>query len=200
MTTDKTPFAKSDTTNASLFRELAKKHGVSEAAVAELHAALTRGGGRMAQFNHPDLGGQGQWMASGMIMVGDMFNDALKAKVGALCEALVPTLGAGSPASAPSESPSGRAASSSWWPAEFTSPAATGGQNDFRYAYFPRDNALVLERAGKIETYDTTGHDLHGFGQQQSSSSGFTLHSARGPIDVTQFPRKASGGLGKKGG
>lgn len=64
--------------------ELAQKYGVSEEAVLVLWQALVRGRGTMAQFNHPELGGRGQWMP-GMIMIGDMFNDALKAKVGALC-------------------------------------------------------------------------------------------------------------------
>ncbi|MFM8524351.1 MAG: hypothetical protein ACKOCM_01815, partial [Cyanobacteriota bacterium] len=36
-------------------------------------------------FNHPELGGSGQWMASGMMMIGDMFNNGLKARVDGLC-------------------------------------------------------------------------------------------------------------------
>jgi len=51
--------------------------------------ALARGNGSMAQFNHPELGGNGQWMP-GMIMIGEMFNHALKAKVNALCTELAP--------------------------------------------------------------------------------------------------------------
>jgi hypothetical protein len=31
----------------------------------------------MAQFDHPDLGGMGQWTAGGMTMIGDMFNAGL---------------------------------------------------------------------------------------------------------------------------
>ena len=37
---------------------------------------------------HPDLGGMGQWSQGGMVMVGDMFNNALKARVDALCAEL----------------------------------------------------------------------------------------------------------------
>jgi hypothetical protein len=34
------------------------------------------------------LGGSGQWMAGGPIMISDMFNNALKARVDALCNEL----------------------------------------------------------------------------------------------------------------
>jgi hypothetical protein len=46
-------------------------------------AALQRSGGGQAQFGHPDLGGMGQWMP-GMLMIGDMFNSGLKARVDSL--------------------------------------------------------------------------------------------------------------------
>jgi hypothetical protein len=39
----------------------------------------------MAQFSHPEFGGSGQWMRSGMIMVSDMFNNLLKGRIDALC-------------------------------------------------------------------------------------------------------------------
>ena len=42
----------------------------------------------MAQFSHPEFGGSGQWMAGGAIMISDMFNNALKARVDALCNEL----------------------------------------------------------------------------------------------------------------
>ena len=42
----------------------------------------------MAQFEHRELGGRGQWMLGGMVMVGDMFNHALKTAVDGLCTEL----------------------------------------------------------------------------------------------------------------
>jgi hypothetical protein len=42
----------------------------------------------MAQFRHPELGDSGQWTQGGLIMIGDMFNHALKARVESLCSAL----------------------------------------------------------------------------------------------------------------
>src|SRR5919198_973577 len=68
--------------------ELAQRYGVSTDAVLTLLYALVHGNGTMAQFNHRELGGQGQWMRGGMVMVGDMFNQALKATVDGLCTEL----------------------------------------------------------------------------------------------------------------
>jgi hypothetical protein len=72
--------------------DLAQRYGVSADAVMALLQSLIHGNGTMAQFNHPELGGSGQWMQSGMIMVGDMFNNALKAKIDGLCTELAQLL------------------------------------------------------------------------------------------------------------
>ena len=82
--------------------QLASKHGVSTAAVTELAEAIARGRGSLAQFSHPDLGGSGQWMRSGMLMIGDMFNDRLKASVAALCIDVADALGDRATSSQPS--------------------------------------------------------------------------------------------------
>jgi hypothetical protein len=74
--------------------ELAQRYDVSTAAVLTLLQALMHGHGTMAQFDHPELGGRGQWMPGGMVMVGDMFNQALKATVDGLCTALAALLAA----------------------------------------------------------------------------------------------------------
>jgi hypothetical protein len=68
--------------------ELAQRYGVSTEAVLTLFYALVHGHGTMAQFDHRELGGRGQWMQGGMVMVGDMFNQALKATVDGLCAEL----------------------------------------------------------------------------------------------------------------
>ena len=68
--------------------DIAKRHGVSLDAALTLLGALAQGNGRQAQFNHPDLGGMGQWSQGGMIMVGDMFNQGLKHRVDTLCNEL----------------------------------------------------------------------------------------------------------------
>ena len=63
------------------------RHSVSADAVRTILRALRSGGGSMAQFSHPDFGGISQW-SPGMTMVGDMFNDALKSKLDAVCTEL----------------------------------------------------------------------------------------------------------------
>ena len=68
--------------------ELAKRYSVSTDAVMTLLQSLVNGNGTMAQFNHRELGGGGQWMRGGMTMVGDMFNHGLKARVEGLCSEL----------------------------------------------------------------------------------------------------------------
>jgi len=65
--------------------EIANQYNVSSDAVLTLLQALVNGHGTMAQFNHSELGGSGQWMQGGMTMVGDMFNNSLKNKVDGLC-------------------------------------------------------------------------------------------------------------------
>src|SRR5690349_14265822 len=134
---------------------IAQRHGVSEQAALALLAALDRGGGGMAQFDHPDLGGSGQWMAGGMVMVGDMFNHGLKARVDGLCRDLVelsrrlPRPRAESPREA-----RGMASPAAWWPADLGSPAQSGGQNDVRYAWFPQSQRLAVSRGGTLSLYD----------------------------------------------
>src|SRR5580698_11031704 len=65
--------------------EIAHRTGFSRDAVTSMLFSIVAGRGRMAQFSHPEFGGSGQWMAGGPIMISDMFNNALKARVDALC-------------------------------------------------------------------------------------------------------------------
>ena len=69
----------------SVISELAMRYGLSEPAVEQMARAVSNGGGTMAQFNIPELGGGGQWMSGGMTMVGDMFNHGLQNTVANLC-------------------------------------------------------------------------------------------------------------------
>ena len=91
--------------------DIANRHGASIDAVKTLLEAVANGGGTMAQFNHPELGGGGQWLRGGMTMVGDMFNHSLKAKVDGICAELSDRLASGGfappPGSFQSQSQSG---------------------------------------------------------------------------------------------
>ena len=136
--------------------DLAQRYGVSTDAVMTLLQALLNSKGTMAQFDHRELGGTGQWMPGGMTMVGDMFNHGLKAKVDGLCSELSQLLATQPLAPFPagyqsqSQTQGGRQqagihdvldtgsvslfvpeapgrASGQWWPAELGFPNGTGG-------------------------------------------------------------------------
>jgi hypothetical protein len=71
-----------------LAKELAERHGFSPEAIRSMLEAVINGNGTMAQFEHPEFAGPGQWMRGGMTMVSDMFNDRLKSRIDALCSDL----------------------------------------------------------------------------------------------------------------
>jgi len=173
--------------------EIAGWHGFSAAAAEVMLGAVARGRGAMAQFDHPEFGGAGQWMRGGMTMVGDMFNSALKARVEALCgdlsavfesdPALARVPGASAPPSAEAAAPGG-----AWWPAGLPAPESTGAQNDVRYAWFAAPRRLAIERAGRVTVYDTLDHRIAGFAQQQSDTSTLSFTSQHGTVDVARLP------------
>ncbi len=68
--------------------DIAARHGFSSAAVTSMLESVINGNGSMAQFNHPEFSGGGQWMRGGMTMVSDMFNNYLKGRVDGLCSEL----------------------------------------------------------------------------------------------------------------
>jgi len=160
---------------------LSRQHGVPEPAVQALADAVHRGGGHMAQFDIPALGGRGQWMSGGLTMVGDLFNAELKHKVNRICQAL---------AEAGAHDPYHPDHEIAWWPATYSHPAAVGGQNRLRYAYFPQDHALVVDNLGEVVVYDTTGQDLRGFSQAQPGDAGLSLHGLLGGVTLDRLPRK----------
>jgi hypothetical protein len=71
-----------------IINDIAQRYNFSSDAVFSLLLSVINGNGSMAQFNHPEFGGSGQWMRGGMIMLGDMFNNGLKNSVGGLCQEL----------------------------------------------------------------------------------------------------------------
>ena len=75
-------------TGQRAINDLAQRHGFSPEAVSSMLEAVIAGQGGMAQFDHPEFGGSGQWMRGGMIMLSDMFNSYLKGRVDGLCNDL----------------------------------------------------------------------------------------------------------------
>src|SRR3984885_7541976 len=148
--------------------DIARRHGLSREAVLAMLLAIHAGGGTMAQFSIPELGGSGQWMQGGMTMVGNMFDNALKARVDALCSELAQLL-ATTTVFLPS---------ANWWPASLGVPSAAGGQNTVRYAIFPSTRRLAIQINGVTKVFDTAEHQIGGVQQQQQGggygSVGFT--------------------------
>jgi hypothetical protein len=157
--------------------EIAQRHGFTQDAARSVTEALRRGNGTMAQFNHPELGGTGQWVAGGMLMIGDMFNNDLKARVDALCRDLAAAPG---PIPAAAEGEPGQAPS--WWPNDLGPPSATGAQNDMRYACFPDRRRLAVMQRDRVRVFDTGEHRISGFSQQQSGSQSLAFSSQLGLV------------------
>jgi hypothetical protein len=170
--------------------ELAQRHGFSRDAVTSMLESVARGHGTMAQFDHPEFGGPGQWMGGGMTMVSDMFNDTLKARVAALCTDLSKVV-ANNPA--PAEPVSlfvspDASVSRQWWPSDLGSPTSAGSQNNVRYAYFAESRRLAIELHGAVTVYDTLDHRISGFSQQQSHAGSISFRSQHGLVDVGALP------------
>ena len=163
--------------------DLARRHGFGTDAVTTMLRALERGGGSQAQFSHPDFGGMGQWSRGGMIMIGDMFNNGLKARVDHLCNDLGDVLRSHDlfVPEQPYDSTGGGFAGG-WWPSSLGSPSSSGSQNDMSYAYFPQSRRLALSRGGHVTLYDTGDHRIGGVSQQQSDTQNLTFTSQYGTV------------------
>ena len=187
--------------------EIARRTGFSPHAVTSMLFSMIAGRGGMAQFSHPEFGGSGQWMAGGAIMISDMFNNALKARVDALCNelsALVqrePGISATGSFQSQSQGPladvggisSSRLADlatggANWWPTDLGAPSSVGAQNEVRYAYFPAARRLAVDLNGKVTVYDTQNHLISGFSQQQPGSGSLSFSSQLGAVDVSRLP------------
>jgi hypothetical protein len=175
---------------------LAQRYGVSLDAVTTLLHAVSLGGGSMAQFYHPELGGGGQWMQGGMTMVGDMFNGRLQSTVSGLCSELSELLRSQPvfvPAPVQSASFGSSSSSAGWWPAELGQPSSSGGQNDVRYAYFPAARRLAVSRGGQVSVYDTLDHQIGGVQQQQGGAYGSQSFTSQfGTFTVDSLPLASS--------
>ena len=192
-----------------IVQDLAQRYGVSTDAVITLLMALRAGHGTMAQFQHPELGGPGQWMHGGMTMVSDLFNHVLKAQVDGICTELSRLLAQQvdvlQPVShqAPSQSQGGGAPSAPevslfapptsnttgpWWPAALGRPSSTGAQDHIRYAYFPAARRLAIDSHGHVTVYDTLEHQISGVSQQQSAGASLTFTSQLGVVQLASLP------------
>jgi hypothetical protein len=195
---------------------LVQRYQFSSEAVLSLLQSMLNGNGSMAQFNHPELGGSGQWMRNGMIMTADMSNHALKNKIASLCEELA-ALCVSQPNFSPSVSfqaqqqtysphPDSQQQQSSfktmptaslfvplsdfghWWPDNLPSPNSAGSQNNAKYAYFAGVRRLAIEVSGQVTLYDTLDHQITGFSQQQARDGSITFTSQHGTVALNSLP------------
>lgn len=181
--------------------DIASRHGVSPEAVEHILDALIAGQGTLAQFNHPDLGGMGQWSMGGMTMVGDMFNNSLKARVDAVCSEVAQLMREAEALHAPSALSSqtqsqgdstslfvAGGSSRNWWPGELGLAASSGAQNRMRYAWFPETRRLAIDKGdGRVRVYDTGDHRIGGFSQQQSGDQSLSLTSQHGLVKLSEL-------------
>ncbi|MGB1311365.1 MAG: SHOCT domain-containing protein [Leucothrix sp.] len=167
----------------NIVSDLSSRYNLSREAIIHMLISVNNGGGSMAQFSSPELGGSGQWMRGGMTMVGDMFNNALRNTVDNLCTELSDSLASFQifpvvPAGAPE--------SNQWWPSDLGNPFSSGSQNNTRYAIFT--GKLVVDVNGQITVYDTLDHNIGGVSQQQGNDSSLTFSSQYGTVLVKQLP------------
>jgi Short C-terminal domain len=187
----------------NIVAQVAQRHGVSADAALTLLRALAAGHGTMAQFNHPDLGGMGQWTQGGMIMVGNMFDHGLKARVDAVCTELASLLrdqpsilaATGSRTHHQSSGPGvslfvagADSPSERWWPSDLGQPSSAGFQNNLRYAIFPAAHRLAIEKSGQITLYDTGDYLISGVSQQQGADQSLTFTSQHGLVRLRDLP------------
>ena len=168
----------------NLVNDLSNRYNLHRDTVLYMIGAVNNGGGTMAQFNSPELGGSGQWMRGGMTMVGDMFNNSLKNTVNNLCGEI-------SNALANTQifpiAPAGTKESNQWWPTHLNlgAPFSTGGQNNTRYAVFAK--RLAVELNGEVTVYDTLDNNISGVSQQQGGDTSLCFTSQYGTISVSSL-------------
>jgi hypothetical protein len=198
---------------------LSNRHGFSIDAVTHMLTAVYNGNGSMAQFSHPEFGGSGQWMAGGMMMIGDMFNQNLKYRVAALCDDCARSIAenqtgtnsgvfqsqsqSGGSNYQDQQAGGGSASNSlfapdprrNWWPQELGSPSASGSQNQMRYAYFAGPQRLAVATGDDVWVYDTLQHNIGGFSQQQSGDGSITFTSQYGVVPLSSLPVVSRNGV-----
>jgi len=127
-------------------------------------------------------------MRGGMTMVGgNMFDNALKARVDALCGELAQLLATTTVFPASTGGGTG-SISGNWWPADLGVPSSSGGQNDARYAIFPGTRRLAIQINGSTRVFDTGEHQIGGVQQQQGGGSGSVSFTSQfGTFDVSSL-------------
>jgi hypothetical protein len=77
----------------------------------------------------------------------------------------------------------------SWWPDDLGEPSTSGAQDGARYAFFPRRRRLLVERDGKLTTYDTGEHQISGVSQGSSHPGSPVFSSQSGEVKLGELKR-----------
>ncbi len=171
-------------TGRHVVADIAARYGLGTDSVLHMLIAVRDGGGAMAQFDCPELGGWGQWMQGGMVMLSNPLDPKLRAAVDSVCDELAKALAA-EPLFT-TASPAG--SQSDWWPAELGAPSSSGTQDGTRYAVSADKRRLVVERDGHTTVYDTLDHIIDAISQQQGGARSLAFGGARGAIDLASLP------------
>jgi hypothetical protein len=78
----------------------------------------------------------------------------------------------------------------SWWPAGLSDPSSSGQQGGMRYAFFPAQKRLAVERDGRLMQYDTGEHHITGVSQAGGTATreaSFT--SQNGEVELSALKR-----------
>ncbi|MDM0028301.1 SHOCT domain-containing protein [Variovorax saccharolyticus] len=167
---------------------VADRQGFGLGAAQELWRGMALGQGAMAQFDHAEFGGHGQWLRGGMLMIGDMVNAPLKVRVAALCEDLS-RLYAEHPEWHAAALARRDVAAGAWWPEGLDSPSSTGARNGVGYAFFPAQRRLAIHRDGRVELFDTGDHLIGAVAQQEGDIASLRFASQHGPVSAESLRR-----------
>lgn len=150
---------------------LVATHGFPREAVTCAIDAARQGNFSQAQFNHPALGGMGQWMP-GMVMIGDIFNGLLQSRVSSLFADIA------------RRRDSLAAAQQSSLPLAYGSPSQTSRQNNFVVAYFPNVQRLVAGYEPTLRAYALGGRIVTGI---QVQNDHVVVNTSQGSFDLSSF-------------
>lgn len=76
-----------------------------------------------------------------------------------------------------------------WWPEHLGRPASSGGQNDFRYAFFPDHRRLAVERGEEVALYDSGDLRIAGVSQEGSGGRSLTFTTQEGEVALDRLKK-----------
>ena len=122
----------------------------------------------------------GQWQPD-MVMIGDMVNHALEARVDGLASELSGLINVGNTPGGFEPMAGFEAAG---WPSVLGTPDSAGGQNDLSYAYFAHSNRLLIRHRGQITTYATEQRVIGVSQQQMNGVQTIVFSTAHGVSNI----------------